>query len=337
MQKNATLVITSISGPNQPLRLYADACQERGIDFIVIGDVISPDDFTLAGCDFWSIARQYSMSFKLARIIPERHYARKNLGYLLAISQGSETILETDDDNLPHPGFWSERSPVQTGSVLSGVGWVNVYAYFTDSLIWPRGFPLERVKQEQAPLSSFPLEEKLCPIQQGLADENPDIDAIYRLLLPMPFVFDKHARVILERNSWCPFNSQNTTWFKAAFPLLYLPSFCSFRMTDIWRSFVAQRICWENGWSVLFHEATVWQERNEHNLMRDFADEIPGYLNNLRICEALANLDLRAGTQHMPDNMLSCYKSLISQGLVDQRELPLLDAWLDDLAGCVNS
>ena len=46
-------------------------------------------------------------------------------------------------------------------------------------------------------------------------------------------------------------------------------------MTDIWRSFVAQRIAWANGWAILFHEPTVWQDRNEHNLMRDFRDESP--------------------------------------------------------------
>ena len=48
-------------------------------------------------------------------------------------------------------------------------------------------------------------------------------------------------------------------------------------MTDIWRSFVAQRILQENDWAVLFHAPTVSQERNEHDLMRDFADEVPGY------------------------------------------------------------
>lgn len=335
MQKNMALVITSISGPNQPLRIYADECRARGISFIVIGDVASPSDFNLKDCDFWSIARQSTLQFKLAQTIPERHYARKNLGYLLAIRQGAETILETDDDNLPHPGFWSERSPVQEGSVLSEAGWVNVYAYFTDRLIWPRGFPLESIKQVLPQLSSLPPQQRHCPIQQGLADENPDIDAIYRLLLPMPFVFEKKARVILAQNSWCPFNSQNTTWFKSAFPLLYLPSYCSFRMTDIWRSFVAQRICWENRWSVLFHEATVWQERNEHNLLRDFSDEIPGYLNNFRICEALAGLSLSAGERHIPENMIKCYQSLINQGLVDECELSLLNAWLEDIEGCV--
>jgi len=333
MQKNMALVITSISGPNRPLRMYADECRERGISYIVVGDVPSPADFMLNGCDFWSIERQVTLPFTLARMLPERHYARKNLGYLLAISQGAETILETDDDNLPHSGFWSQRSPVQSGTVFSDAGWVNVYSCFTDSLIWPRGFPLECIKKVPLPMDSFPEEQRFCPIQQGLADENPDIDAVYRLLLPMPFVFEKKASVILGRNSWCPFNSQNTTWFKAAFPLLYLPSYCSFRMTDIWRSFVAQRICWENGWSVLFHDPTVWQERNEHNLMRDFSDEIPGYLNNHRICEALAVLDLSSGEQHIPANMVECYRSLISQGLIEERELLLLNAWLENFEG----
>ena len=118
------------------------------------------------------------------------------------------------------------------------------------------------------------------PIQQGLANQNPDVDAIYRLVLPLPLDFVEAAPVALGKGAWCPFNSQNTTWWSEAFPLLYLPFHCSFRMTDIWRSFVAQRIAWENGWSILFHNATVFQERNEHSLIRDFEEEIPGYLNN---------------------------------------------------------
>ena len=47
-------------------------------------------------------------------------------------------------------------------------------------------------------------------------------------------------------------------------------------MTDIWRSFVAQRVI-HQGHGILFHGRTVWQERNEHDLHRDFIDELPGY------------------------------------------------------------
>src|SRR5438270_335676 len=84
--------------------------------------------------------------------------------------------------------------------------------------------------------STLERKEIYCPIQQGLADENPDVDAIYRLAFPLPLTFRTDRRIALGGSAWCPFNSQNTTWTREAFPLLYLPSYCSFRMTDIWRS-----------------------------------------------------------------------------------------------------
>lgn len=146
-----------------------------------------------------------------------------------------------------------------------------------------------------------------CPIQQGLADENPDVDAIYRLTFPLPQNFRSDRRVALGSGAWCPFNSQNTTWYPEAFPLLYLPAYCSFRMTDIWRSFVAQRIAWANGWSVLYHEPTVWQDRNDHDLMRDFADEIPGYMNNAQIAAGLDALPIKPGVGEIPANVQLCY------------------------------
>ncbi len=331
MKSTATLVITSISAPNQVLQACSKGCSEHGMDFIVIGDVISPPDFHLAGCDFWSIERQRSHHSRLARILPERHYARKNLGYLEAISRGSEIIIETDDDNIPLDGFWLKRTPSRKTASITDSGWVNIYRYFTDQQIWPRGFPLERVQSPVAPLNNYPLVDVRCPIQQGLADDNPDVDAIYRLLLPLPVFFDKTISAAVGQGSWTPFNSQNTTWFKEAFPLLYLPSYCSFRMTDIWRSFVATRMCWANGWGVLFHGPTVRQIRNEHDLMKDFRDEIVGYVNNDKLCEKLAVLDIRPGTEHLADGMLKCYQVFVDHGVVGPEELPLLCAWLDDL------
>jgi hypothetical protein len=114
---------------------------------------------------------------------------------------------------------------------------------------------------------------------------------------------------------------------------MYLPAYCSFRMTDIWRSFVAQRIAWTNNWSVLFHEPTVWQERNEHDLMRDFRDEVPGYLHNKSICEQLGKLSLRSGMENLGENLQVCYEKLVSMELIDRKELELVAAWLDDLEG----
>ncbi len=324
----SSLVITSISAPNAAMKLFARESKKLGIEFIVIGDVKSPANFKLDGCRFYSIEEQEKLDFRLAKILPEKHYSRKNLGYLLAAHQ--DVIIETDDDNFPKEEFWIPRSKKIISNAIENNGWTNVYGYFSDEKIWPRGFPLELLSGIIINQGN-PEVEHFCPIQQGLADENPDVDAIYRMSMKLPIIFKKRNPLALGDNSWCPFNSQNTTWFREAFPLLYLPSYCSFRMTDIWRSFIAQRIAWTCGWPILFHNATVWQERNEHSLLKDFEDEIPGYLNNSKICRLLKELELSKGINNIPENMIKCYKLLTEENLIGLEEMKLLETWLFDI------
>jgi hypothetical protein len=328
----ASLVITSISAPNSGLREMAAQCNARGLSFYVIGDVPSPADFHIDGCEFYSLERQKAAGLKIAELLPLRHYARKNIGYLLAIQKRASLLIETDDDNHPAAEFWDVRTSLQRVASLAGNGWTNVYGYFSEANIWPRGLPLDAVQDAVPKFETLPVMELPCPIQQGLADEDPDVDAIYRLLLPLPIQFRKDRRLALASGTWCPFNSQNTAWFPEAYPLLYLPSFCSFRMTDIWRSFVAQRIAWENGWAVLFKGPDVRQERNEHNLMRDFSDEVSGYLNNRRIAERLGALKLAPGTGNLGDNLILCYEEMVRLELIPAKEMPLVKAWVADLA-----
>jgi hypothetical protein len=325
------LVITSIAPPNAVLQSYAARCRERGVAFILIGDAASPPDFVLDGCRFYSLEAQRELPFKLAQLLPLRHYARKNLGYLLA--KNFRLIIETDDDNLPLENFWQERQPQTRGYLLANTGWTNVYRYFSDARVWPRGFPLNHVSKAPPDLPNEPQQSVYSPIQQGLADGQPDVDAVYRLVNGTePLRFREHPPVLLDAGAWCPFNSQNTAWFREAFPLLYLPSTCTFRMTDIWRSFVAQRVAWTCGWAVTHHAATVRQERNPHDLLRDFADETPGYLHNAKICELLENLPLRDGAENLEANLLACYEALAREKHLAAAELPLVEAWLEDMA-----
>jgi hypothetical protein len=337
-ETKTAVVVTSIAEPNATLQALARGCRERDYTFIVIGDEPSPTDFSLEGCDFFSLPQQRELGLKFAALCPTRHYARKNIGYLIAMRAGAGLIIETDDDNVPDETFWNQRARKQTVRAVTEGGWLNVYRYFTDANIWPRGFPLNRINAPQAAFEELATQNVDAPVQQGLSDVDPDVDAIYRLTQTAPVSFRRDRRVALKRNVWCPFNSQNTTWWADAFPLLYLPAYCTFRMTDIWRSFVAQRIAWENNWSLLFHEPNSAQARNEHDLMRDFADEIPGYLRNAEICEALGRLKLRAGIEHLSDNLRVCYEELVRMGVVDARELELLGAWIDDVkANCLKT
>jgi hypothetical protein len=102
-------------------------------------------------------------------------------------------------------------------------------------------------------------------------------------------------------------------------------------MTDIWRGFVAQRCLWAMGLGLVFHAPEVVQDRNEHDLMRDFTDEVPGYLGNRRIAQLLDGLELEAGEQQAGANLYRCYEALVGQGFVGASELDLVRAWLDDL------
>ena len=331
MQPRVSIVVTSISKPNKALLELSEGCNAHGYRFIVIGDVSSPADFHIQGCDFYSLEQQIQTGLEYAALCPTRHYARKNIGYLLAIQNGTNLIIDTDDDNIPYDAFWARRQRKNIVPAVEEPGWLNVYRYFSSANIWPRGFPLNRVNREVPSFGTLSGQTVDSPIQQGLANENPDVDAIYRLILPLPLNFMNDRQIALGKGTWCPFNSQNTIWWEDAFPLLYLPSYCSFRMTDIWRSFVAQRIAWENDWAILFREATVWQERNEHNLMKDFTDEIPGYLYNESICDALGKLSLKEGTQNIIPNLRLCYEKLIDMKIIGADELKLLEAWINDL------
>ncbi len=331
MTGNPCLVITSIAGPDAALSALASAARRHDFDFILIGDEASPADFELDGADYFDLERQRALPSTYARLCPVRSYARKNVGYLLAMQRGAPMILETDDDTVAYDEFWQPRERTRKAKVIAEGGWVNIYKYFSSTNIWPRGLPLDEATTPPPPYASLSFEEVDCPIQQGLVDDDPDVDALYRMLLELPVRFDQAPSIALASGSWCPFNSQNTAWWPEAFALMYLPSHCSFRMTDIWRSFVAQRLAWANGWGVLFHKPNASQSRNPHDLMQDFRAEVPGYLGNRAICATLDQLELEPGADHLGENMRLAYRSLVEGGWIDAEELSLLDAWLGDV------
>ena len=331
MNTASCLVITSIqSSENKVLKNYARDCSEHHIDFIVAGDTKTPLGFSLQGCEYLDISAQHALPFRLSKLLPDKNYAKKNIAYLRAIQKGNKMILETDDDNLPMGNFWNSRDVEVKGDLVDTKSWVNVYSYFSETFIWPRGYSLKHLKDPQAKLQSS--EKKFySPVQQTLVDENPDVDAIYRLSMPLPFEFSKREPVVLGKESVCPFNSQNTIWFEKAFPLLYLPSYCSFRMCDIWRSLIAQRIFWTNDWHLSFHSSNAYQQRNEHDLIKDFEEEVSGYLNNHIIMDELRALDLKAGEEFIYENLRICYQALTDKNYFDKKEMILLEAWTDDL------
>ncbi len=327
----AVLVVTSIQAPNPIMQALARACVERDQPFFVIGDRKSPPVYELDGASYLSLDAHHQRFGDFSRQLPVGHYVRKNLGYLAAIEDGAQWIIETDDDNAPLPDFLDVPTTMRSRLLRSSAPWLNVYDQFGPSQsVWPRGFPLELLQGSGPAKIEAKWIEETPLLVQGLADDNPDVDAIYRLTRPLPVSFDrKAAPVSLSAGCWCPFNSQNTWWHRSITVLAYLPAHCSFRMTDIWRSFVAQRCLWAAGHRVCFVAPTVSQARNEHNLLRDFEDEIPGYLKNEAIRQVLDGCKLGGEPQ---EDLLTCYRALVAAGLLPAQELPLVEAWISEVS-----
>lgn len=336
-------VITTIQEPTASVRKLAERLAGGFGQLIVAGDTKGPAEFNVADIDnfsdgqltFLPIDDQFNSEFELGRLLPTKHYARKNTGYLQAVRAGATCIYETDDDNAPLESWQPRSEYIGVHEVLRSQSpespqWVNVYRHFSDQNIWPRGLPLDRIHTELT-ASAGAAETTWAPIQQGLADGSPDVDAIWRLVLDREFTFDQKSSVMLPPGQWCPFNTQTTWWWPGVYPLLYVPSYCSFRMCDIWKSFVAQRCLWELGTGVVFHSPEVWQERNVHNLLRDFDEEVPGYQQNHRIAKVLEGLELSEGRDRVARNLLHCYLALVANGIFPEKEIPLVEAWLSDL------
>lgn len=333
MNTELITVVTTIQAPTESLRTLKDKIDKENSGLIVVGDVKGPNSFDLGeGVCFLAIKDQLNSSFKIAQKLPVNHYSRKNIGYLVAMSRGAGVIYETDDDNAPLES-WRPRTLMVDAVSVEKEGWLNAYGWFTEKHIWPRGFPLDEILKPFSfePFRSRAKEKLSSPIQQGLANNSPDVDAIWRLVMDRTFDFDQRDSIFLAPGAWCPFNSQSTWWWPEAYALMYLPSYCSFRMTDIWRSFVAQRCLWEMGAGVTFHTPEVFQDRNAHDLMRDFNQEFSGYEGNRRMADILGALSLPRSADDLSANLRTCYEALVGGGFFPTEELALLDCWISDI------
>lgn len=166
-------------------------------------------------------------------------------------------------------------------------------------------------------------------IQQSLADSDPDVDAIYRLTIYEKIKFSQDLKFSLKKNVYCPFNSQNTYWHKSVFSLLYLPSTVNSRVTDIWRGYIAQRLLWEIDSEMIFISPSVYQKRNIHNFMKDFKDELDLYLKSEELVNSLREIELRGSIENM---LISVYKKLVKEKFFQEKELKILETWLELLA-----
>lgn len=330
--KKKCVIITTINHTTEAIRKHMN---NADYDVIIVGDKKTPDCYKHENCIFLDIQAQDRFFPKLSKLIPYNHYGRKNLGYLFAIKKGYDVIYETDDDNIPFDDFDHVLNFDKSKSVKTieenDSRWINIFKHFTNSdLIWPRGYPLTLIKKHPIPNYTFEKSDKHVSIVNGLVDNEPDVDAVFRLICNHQVTWEKNKRVIVSNKNICVFNTQNTFWIdNTMFIGLLLPCSVTFRYCDILKGIIANVLLRFNDKNMAYTSPNVTQIRNEHDIMNDFQSEYSMYIGNEKIIPIIEN-DLHQ-MQNTKDNkalLFKIYRNLFENDIITQLDLDICQEWL---------
>lgn len=319
------IVITTINSPKSEIRCFSDISEW---ELIIVGDKKTPKNWSLQQAHYLSPSLQDKFFPKFSKIFPWNLYARKNIGYLYAIKTGAKVIYESDDDMFPYKNFPPPLDVKIEATVLSGKKFINVYSYFLKDVqknkpVWIRGFPLEYIKNQEKIKAK--KQTVFAPIRNSVQDKDSDFDAIYRFLYNDRLILKKNGLFALNIGCYAPVNTQSTFSHPPAYPLLYFPVTLAYRVGDIYRSYIAQRILWEMGANLLFtYPVAGTSKRNPHDCSEDFVLEIPNFVSIIKLTEILDSLSL---SKDPLSSLLKVYRELIKRNFLQKTELKMIEAW----------
>jgi hypothetical protein len=323
-------VVTTINGPGHSgIRKLIDLSRDQNYILILVGDEKTPNfsDDLSENLIFLSVARQMQLEFESTKIFPFHHYARKNIGYLLAAQRGVTWLAETDDDNFCYSSFWTlPQFPLKLISPLKS-RFLNTFSVMGHSELWPRGIPLTEVRSSSLFAQLPQRESGIVACIQGLTDREPDVDAVARSLFETKADFSEDA-FLVANGSYVPSNSQMTMWrLPDTLALLYIPFSVSWRVADIWRGYIAQRFFHLKEQEVVVRGGVGSQDRNCHDLRVDFFEEVEVHTKTHLLVDILDQIT----DQDAVSFMRQTYTALIAQCLFHPREANYLEAWLQDV------
>ena len=292
------IVSTTINPPTEAIRRF-EAMKDW--ELVVIGDKKTPA-YKLDRGTYVSPEEQEKYDRALSDAIGWNCIQRRSLGLLWAHDLKADIVAVVDDDNIPEPG-WGEN-------LLLGRE-VEVNYYETDlpafdpvgatnhQQIWHRGYPLQLLPKRDYSKRS---RKKIVPeVQADFWDGDPDIDAICRMEHRPECKFDP-ACFPIAANKMGPFNSQNTfiagKWLKDYFLFPHVG-----RMDDIWAAYYVQGL----GAKVVWAKASVYQDRNIQNPVRDMKAEYVGYENNLELVQNVAQ-EPESIVQYLPGRSVEAFR-----------------------------
>jgi len=286
------IVTTTINEPTIATKKFCKIAQEKDWTFVIAGDTKTPHEL------YYKLEEDYS-NFKylhpqdqenlypaLSDTIGWKSIQRRNVALIYAYDQGAEVIATIDDDNIPYDN-WGDNVMVGQWKEVD-IFDHKIYSVF-DPLsptyyddLWHRGYPIELVPNKNE-IEYKGKHMRKVMIQADFWDGDPDIDAICRLSKMPVCKFEDFEP--FASNQIAPFNSQNTFLHRDVIPYYSVLPHAG-RMDDIWGAYIVQKYF---PGSVVYNKATVYQDRNEQDLVTNLENEVIGYRGTLNLINDLDN------------------------------------------------
>ena len=368
-------VVTTIFEPNESIIGTANL---KNWCIVIVGDLKTPDEA------YAELQKQDNVLYLSATLqkemledpastfmqhIPWNGFARKNIGFVLAVSYGAKVIYDFDDDNvlvpledestIPPPFFYKEDVGLEESVLLKYISdeyldkvieekAFNPFPFMNPEHFhsWPRGYPVEMLGdnfgkwpfiQENLDKITVPGNMKYSSIGviQSLCNKDPDNDSIFRLsrFQSTQFHFDRSPSslpLLIPSTVYSPFNAQATTHLYNAFWGLYLPLSVAGRVTDIWRSFITQRLMRYIGLRVLYTPPIVTHERTAHDYLADFSAESDVFLRTSKLHLFLDDWSPETA-ETLPEMIYELYIGLYEHDYVGLADVETMKQWLHTL------
>jgi hypothetical protein len=297
------IVTTTINPPTKALKKFSEMSDYH---LIVVGDLKTPQaEYSNINCTYLDPEKQGELYPKLSELLGWNTIDRRNIGFLHALEMGAETIATVDDDNVPKP-YWGHETLVGKSVEMPIYKAELVFdpvSVTNHKNLWHRGFPIQLLSTRFDMTST--IETVQVDVEAQFWDGDPDIDAICRMEHSPNCEFDPSVFPFSTR-SLSPFNSQNTFLTRAALREYFMFPFIG-RMDDIWGAYLLKAL----GFNVAFTKASVVQERNLHDLTKDFELEIDGYLRSYDLCKVI-EADPESLRSFVPERSWQAYLEYIS-------------------------
>jgi hypothetical protein len=273
------IVTTTINPPTKAVKLFQAM---KDWDLVVIGDLKTPKDYHLERGFYMDPPSQEKYDKELSDAIGWNCIQRRNFGLLIAHDMKADIVAVVDDDNIPLAG-WGENlfvgQEVEVNYYQTDLPAFDPIGATNYPKLWHRGYPLQLLSKRN--YGTKTRKRVRVDVQADFWNGDPDIDAICRMEHAPDCDFDPTAFPI-SSNKLSPFNSQNTFLAGNVLNDYFLYPHVG-RMDDIWAAYYVQA----KDYSVVYGKASVFQDRNVHDLTRDMRQEYLGYENNMSIVQEL--------------------------------------------------